>query len=186
MATGTRTERSGRSVLQCSSLTHRLRLVLRGLTHTRVCRSGCRRRPGIVDGATGSDEPAGARTGRAPAGTDGLRRGADQNGAVVSGRLVDGGLGRGEQQGVEVGLARQRGAWRERQLAQEVERLVEPVALSRAMCPPATAVMSRRAISSTVAMNFAGSVSRTHGLTIWAKNVKLSRHKLVGRRRRTR
>ena len=33
-----------------------------------------------------------------------------------------------------------------------------------------------RAISSTVATNRAGSVIATHGLTIWAKNVKLSLH----------
>ena len=47
---------------------------------------------------------------------------------------------------------------------------------SRAMWPPATAVGWSRAISSTVSTNCAGSVIATHGLTIWAKNVKLSLH----------
>ena len=42
------------------------------------------------------------------------------------------------------------------------------------MWPPATTVGRRRAISSTVLMNCAGSVIATQGLTIWAKKVKLS------------
>ena len=45
----------------------------------------------------------------------------------------------------------------------------------RAMWPPAIAVGCRPAIASTVATNRAGSVIATHGLTIWAKNVRLSR-----------